>query len=111
MRRSRSEWATIVAEFERSGDAHADFCARRGLELATFRAWLYRLRRARRGSTVARSATKAVKLLPVRVRERPAGPDGGEAIELMVRGVALRVQVGTEVAYVADLVAALAARC
>lgn len=110
MRRSRDEWTKIIAEFERSGESHAAFCARRGLPLASFRSWLYRLRWARRGGTVARSATKAVKLLPVRVRALSSVADDG-VVDLMVRGVAIRVQVGTEVGYVADLVAAIAARC
>lgn len=39
-----------MAQFERSGERQADFCARRGLGLSSLHHWLYRLRRERRES-------------------------------------------------------------
>jgi hypothetical protein len=39
-----------VAQFERSGERQADFCAQRGLGLSSLHHWLYRLRRERRAS-------------------------------------------------------------
>ena len=103
-----SEWASIVAEFERSGERHAEFCARRGVEVASFRKWLYRLRRRTARTRGARSATKAVRLLPVRVRDARADD---APVELLVRGVVVRVHVGTDAQYVAELVGSLASRC
>ncbi len=43
-RRARGFWAKVVAEFESSSLKQHDFCRRRGVELGTFRHWLYRLR-------------------------------------------------------------------
>ncbi len=43
-RHGRAYWAGVVTEFERSGQSHERFCARRKLNVGTFRAWLYRLR-------------------------------------------------------------------
>ena len=38
-------WARVVAQFERSGESQAAFCEAHGLNLGTFRGWLYRLRK------------------------------------------------------------------
>jgi hypothetical protein len=51
MRRSRDQWAEIVEEFESSGQSHESFCAQQRLNVGSFRGWLYRLRKARRGVT------------------------------------------------------------
>lgn len=110
MRRTRSEWTAIVGEFERGDETHAEFCARRRLNLGSFRAWVYRLRKGGPRTKVARSATTAVRLLPVRVRPEAVPLDPGP-IDLLVREVVVRVRVGADVAYVAELVAALASRC
>ena len=46
-RAGREFWSRVVAEFERSsGETHAAFAARHGVEKATFERWLSR-RRAR----------------------------------------------------------------
>lgn len=108
MRRSRSEWEKLAAEFARSGETREEFCARVGAHVTTFRWWLTELRCKRRAPGAGKS--KALRLLPVRVREAhdaaPATP-----IEVVVRGAALRVAVGTDIAYVAALASALASRC
>jgi hypothetical protein len=52
----------IVRAFERSGEAHAEFCSKRGLKPWTFRRWLYRTRRQ-----LAASAATDVVLVPVEV--------------------------------------------
>lgn len=112
MRRDRSEWEKIVAEYETSGEQHAEFCARRRLSIHSFRDWLYRLRRERSTGTVARSATKAVQMVPVRVRsaaQPAAAPD--DVLEVVVPGALVRVKVGQDAEYIATLAAALAARC
>ena len=40
-RRSASEWAALVSEFQASGEPEAVFCERKGLALGTFRKWRY----------------------------------------------------------------------
>ncbi len=49
-------------------------------------------------------------MVPVRVREvvRPAVDD---VVEVLVRGAVVRVRVGQDPRYIAELAAALAARC
>ncbi len=47
--RSATEWATIMADFERSGLSQREFCDSRGLSLKTFANWRYRLRPGREG--------------------------------------------------------------
>ena len=41
--RSADEWATIMADFERSGMSQRDFCESRGLSPKTFSNWRSRL--------------------------------------------------------------------
>lgn len=105
-------WETTIAEYEKSGETHAEFCARRRLSIHSLRTWLYRLRRERAAVTVARSATKAVQMVPVRIRRpaRTAAPVD-DVIEVAVRGAIVRVRVGQDTEYVAELAAALSARC
>ncbi|MEO7328615.1 MAG: hypothetical protein ABI193_08560, partial [Minicystis sp.] len=73
--------------------------------LGTFRAWLYRLRRA--GETSA-----SVALLPVEVVSSVAmAASAPSDILVAVAGIELRVAIGADIAYVAQLVAELRARC
>jgi transposase-like protein len=104
-RRSRAEWEQLVREAE-SGGTIADVARRHGVRPRTLTWWRWQLRRGK----VARSATKAVQMVPVRVREvvRPAVDD---VVEVLVRGAVVRVRVGQDPRYVAELAAALAARC
>jgi transposase-like protein len=104
-RRSRAEWEQLVREVE-SGGTIAEVARRHGVRLRTLTWWRWQLRRGK----VARSATKAVQMVPVRVREvvRPAVDD---VVEVLVRGAVVRVRVGQDPRYVAELAAALAARC
>jgi hypothetical protein len=44
-RRGRDFWAPVVAEFEAAPEQHEAFALARGLNVDTFRRWLYRLRR------------------------------------------------------------------
>ena len=43
-RRGREFWAGVIAEYERGNLSQAEFCERQGLNVWTFRGWLYRLR-------------------------------------------------------------------
>ncbi len=109
-RRSRVEWEQLVREAERVGSV-TEVARRHGLRRATLAWWRWQLRRG----TVARSATKrsAVQLVPVRVRAegREGASPCDDVIEIAVRGALIRVRIGQDVGYVAELAAALAARC
>lgn len=92
-----------MARFERSGRSRKEFAADSGVGLAIFQYWLYKLRRE--GATVAadRAAVPEVRLVPVTVKARrtPA------RLELRVAGIRLRVPVGADAGYVAQLAIAL----
>lgn len=107
-RRARAEWAELVREIE--AGASADQVARRhGVRVGTLKWWQWQLRRGK----VAHSASKAkVEMVPVRVREaaRPVAP-ADDVVEVLVRGAMVRVRVGQDPSYIAELAAALAARC
>jgi transposase-like protein len=108
-RRSRAEWEQLVREAERIGSVD-EVARRHGVRRATLAWWRWQLRRG----TVARSATKRspVHLVPVRVRAEPReSAPVDEVVEVVVRGALIRVRVGQDVGYVAELAAALAARC
>ena len=108
-RKSRGEWVAIVGAFERSGQSPEEFCSKRGLEVGSFRGWLYRLRKAAR-------PVAEVALVPVEVIAGPSVPrvtrDGGPTeLVVAVSDIDVRVSVGTDIEYVARLVAELRARC
>ncbi len=104
-RRTHEDWAGLIAELEASGQSPARFCGRRGISVARLKWWRWRLRsegRARASSTAA-----MVRLLPVDV----VGGAGASSVTIAVGGAELRVEVGTDVAYVGALVSALRSRC
>ncbi len=108
-RKSWSEWSAIVEAYERSGQSHLEFCSKRGLKVASFRGWLYRVRKAHR-------ATPEVALVSVELTERPSSPtvvraNAPERLVVAVADVEVRLAVGTDVGYVACLVAELRSRC
>lgn len=97
----KPEWLRIAEEFEASGLTQREFAGRRGLRLSTLQSWVYRRRRQ-----VSAVAEPHVRLLPVQVSSAPAS--GGFTLEVVLpRGVRVRVSSGTDVDYVARLVAAL----
>lgn len=104
-RRSRADWEQLVREVE-SGSSIAEVARRHSVRPRTLSWWRWQLRRGK----VARSATKAVHMVPVRVREA-ARPTVDDVIEVLVRGALVRVRVGHDPRYIAELAAALAARC
>lgn len=79
-RKSRSEWTRLVAAYERHGGDQRAFVESHGVNLESFRSWLYRLRRER--------TAESPRLLPVHITP---GPAGGAFIEVGVAGVVLRV--------------------
>ena len=108
-RKSRGQWAKIIAAFERSGLPIEEFCTRRGIKPGTLRWWRWQL-----GDREPAAPTSEVRLVPVDVvGDRPgvapvAGPRG---LVIGVAGVSVHVEIGTDAAYVAALVAELGRRC
>jgi hypothetical protein len=98
-RRGREYWTGIVTDLEASGLTHEQFASQRRVNVGSLRSWLYRLRREGGGG---------VRLLPVHVEATARGAD---IVEIGIAGAVLRVGVGTDVAYVADLVTQLRDRC
>ena len=97
----KPEWLRVAEEFEASGQTQREFAERRGLRLSTVQSWVYRRRRQERAG-----AEPPVRLLPVQVSGAPAS----EAMTLEVLtavGARVRFSPGTDVDYVARLVAAL----
>ncbi len=74
--------------------------------MATFRYWLYRLRRER--SVIVRAEGSKVgddvRLVPVEVRRRPSVR---ARLDLRVAGIRVLVPVGTDARYVAQVAVAL----
>ena len=115
-RRTREDWAALIRQVEASGESPAAFCAKRRIRLRTFEWWRWQLRRDvvsdKKRSSRKPASTKSrqsVRLMPVVV----AGPAAATPthIELSIRDVAVRVEVGTSIAYIGELVAELRARC
>lgn len=106
--RRKPFWEQLVAEAETCGSIE-ETARRHGVKSNALRWWRWRIRRG----TVARSATKAkpVQMVPVRVRERKALVTTDDLVEVVVHGAIVRVRVGQDVRYVAELASALAARC
>jgi hypothetical protein len=101
MRRTREQWAALVTAFEQTDQQASRFCAGRGIRAKTFAWWRWRLR-----DTSRRPASgDGVKLLPVAVVEREAGSD--PRVVLSVADVEIRFDLGSDVDYVAALVARL----
>jgi hypothetical protein len=97
----KSQWVRIAEQFEQSGLTQQQFAQQQGLPLSTVQSWIYRRRRQ-----ASRSPVQPVRLLPVEVSPAPVTDRGGLEI-VTPRGVRLRVPAGTDVDYVAGLVAAL----
>ena len=100
-RRAREFWTKVVDDYEAtSGETHADFAARHGVEKATFERWLYLLR----GERSEPAAQSKVRLLPVQVA---VGRAEQHVLVELGGSLGLRVAVGTDPGYVAALVTAL----
>ncbi|MCK6537534.1 MAG: transposase [Polyangiaceae bacterium] len=103
-RHSREFWARLIGEVERGGGVEA-VARRHGVRPRTLIWWRWRL-----GQGPRRSGRKA-QLLPVVVRGAPVTFERPALVELAVRDVALRLETGTDVDYIATLVAALRSSC
>lgn len=101
-RSEKPEWVRVAEEYEASGLTQRDFAERRGLTLSTLQSWVYR-RRRQQGAPLA----QPVRLLPVQVTTAPV-ERGSDRLEVLIAsGERVSFTVGTDVQYVARLVAAL----
>ena len=100
-RHPRSFWKRLVAETERGG-ALGPVARRNGVRPRPLTWWRWRLRHEEAGSGAA------PQLLPVVVEGHTPAPD---LVEIVIADVRLRVDVGSDVAYVAALVGALRSGC
>jgi hypothetical protein len=96
MRRTREQWAEVVAAFDGAGVPLERFCAVREIAPSTMRWWRWQLRRA-----------AGMKLLPVEVVGDAALDSGCSRVVIMLSDIELRVDVGADVEYVATLVTRL----
>jgi len=106
-RRTREEWTAILAELRRSGESVEKFAARRRIQLSSLKWWCWRLRAA--SATPRTKARDEVRLLPVDVVGLAARTHA--PVVLAIADVEMRVEVGTDVAYVGALVREIRSRC
>jgi hypothetical protein len=99
MRRTREQWAAMIAAFEKTKQPVERFCAKRGIRPKTFAWWRWQLR-----DTAPRSRSNDVKLLAVDV---VAGTARDARVVIAVADYEVRIDVGADVDYVAALVARL----
>ena len=94
----------LIAELEQSELTQKEFAAKHDVSLNTLQYWLYK--RNKGGSNF--DVNSRARFLPVEVVASPApqAPEG--TVEVTVQGGAqLRFPIGTDVRYVAELLAAL----
>jgi len=100
--REKPEWVRVAEEYEASGLTQREYAERRGMTLSTLQSWIYR-RRRQEGTPVA----EPVRLLPVQVTAARV-VSGSDSLEVLTAsGERVRFAAGTDVEYVARLVAAL----
>jgi transposase-like protein len=105
MRRTREQWAALVATFERTGLSVERFCAPRGIAPPTLRWWRWQLRDTGEGRRRAHNDT--VRLLSVDVADERRAARSTSHVSIVLSDVEVRVDVGADVEYVAALVARL----
>lgn len=103
-RHDRVFWERACGEVER-GATVSEVAGRLGVRAGTLSWWLWKLRR----EAPKRGRRRHAEFLPVVVAEPSRSVPA--VVELKAVGVRLRVEAGTDVRYVADLVAAIRATC
>jgi hypothetical protein len=94
-------WWQRLQRFERSGLSAPAFCAKEGVSVPSFYSWRRRLNHPPAEQAAVRRPTDDARLVPVRIL--PAPP-----VELVLPGgLVLRLAVGSDLAFVRALVAAL----
>jgi hypothetical protein len=104
MNRRHSEWRSVLRAYEQRGpQTQSAFCKARGVAVSTLQWHLKRSRPAAPvGTVVRREAPPEPRLVRIALPTSPS-------VEVVVAGALVRVHVGTDVAYVSALVAALRA--
>ena len=98
----KAQWIRVAEQFEASGQTQREFAQQQALPLSTLQSWVYRRRRQEAGAQAS-----AVRLLPVELNSVPSREALGW-VEVRTRsGARVSVEPGTDVEYVARLVAAL----
>jgi hypothetical protein len=97
----KPQWVRIAEQFEQSELTQKQFAQQQGLPLSTVQSWIYRRRRQ-----AATPSAPSVRLLPVEVAA-PAMSRAGKVEVLTASGIRVSFTMGTDVSYVARLVAAL----
>lgn len=104
-RRTREQWLALMLVYERANQSAPVFCAKHGVRLTTFRWWRSQLRRdAGRGRAI-----EPVRMLSVEVTKALRQVE--EPVVVSFGGLEVRVHLGADVEYVAELVAKLRSRC
>ena len=106
-RRSRSEAAGLVSEFEQSGLGRKEFCAARGLSVHTLDAWRRRVAQSGSGQEIV-----AVEIVVDRTASKGPLPAAGAARSVAFRVVlaqwiSIEVEAGFDAAELRRLIAAL----
>ena len=91
IRRSREEWAELVARFEASGETREEFCAEMGIGASTLRRWCSRFRA--RTPTASTAAPVFVEL-PAEEKNASASVQPWEVELQLDAGVVLRLRRG-----------------
>lgn len=98
-RRSREYWEHLVDEFEREDESAPAFARSHRVHVATFRSWLYRIRRER--SEPAGPAAAFVEVVPL---GEHSGPPRSHGVRLdLPGGCAVRLDELPPPAYLAEL--------
>ena len=98
----KQQWVRIAEQFEHSGLTQKQFAQQQGLPLSTVQSWIYRRRRQASAPSVP-----PVRLLPVEVAAHAESSTGKVEVLTARGGVRVSFAMGTDVSYVAQLVAAL----
>jgi hypothetical protein len=103
MNRSPSEWRSVLRAYEQRGSQRQSaFCKAHGVAASTLQWHLKRSRQAAGAVVVRRESPPEPRLVRIALPSSPS-------VEVAVAGALVRVHVGTDVAYVSALVAALRA--
>ena len=100
------EWPSLIAEYEKSGLTQKEFTAQKQIPFSTFQYWSYR-----KSKRLQLASNSSPKFLPVEVVASPALQTRAADTRLVEvatrRGAIVRFEVGTDLRYVAELLAAL----
>jgi hypothetical protein len=98
----KPQWIRLAEQFEHSGLTQKQFAQQQQVPLSTLQSWVYRRRRQ-----AAAASAPSMRLVPVEVLAPGATSEGGSVEVLTAGGVRVSFGAGTDVEYVARLVAAL----